>query len=169
MITSSATLGMTLPAPDAQKVCCTTAGILGIAWPEDVDPSTSSDTHLLTLSWQGTDGKKQIYSEDVSSQLYRQLKQVPTPSTWPLPSRRKLPKSLYIYIQVSVPVPPSMFLTAHPSILQPETQPVNIPTVGRAKLPITKLSCPPNAIIRPTVRLFICVAITRQPHSTTAK
>ena len=70
-ITSSATLGMLLPTPDAQKVCSTTAGILGIAWPEDVDPSTSSDTHLLTLSWQGTDGKKQIYSEDVSSQLYR--------------------------------------------------------------------------------------------------
>ena len=50
MITSSATLGMTLPAPDAQKAYSTTAGILGIAWPEDVDPSTSSDTHLLTLS-----------------------------------------------------------------------------------------------------------------------
>ena len=70
-ITSSATLGMLLPTPDAQKVCSTTAGILGVAWPEDVDPGTSSDTHLLTLSWQGTDGKKQTYSEDVSSQLYR--------------------------------------------------------------------------------------------------
>lgn len=70
-ITSSATLGMLLPTPDAQKVCSTTAGILGIAWPEDVDPGTSSDTHLLTLSWQGMDGKKQTYSEDVSSQLYR--------------------------------------------------------------------------------------------------
>ena len=70
-ITTSATLGMLLPTPDAQKVCSTTAGILGVAWPEDVDPGTSSDTHLLTLSWQGTDGKKQTYSEDVSSQLYR--------------------------------------------------------------------------------------------------
>lgn len=169
-ITSSATLGMLLPTPDAQKVCSTTAGILGIAWPEDVDPGTSSDTHLLTLSWQGTDGKKQTYSEDVSAQLYRATETGADTLDLAIAIPEEIAKvAIHLYTGIRTRATVDAFDGTTPSILQPETQPVNIPTVGRAKLPITKLSCPPNAIIRPTVRLFICVAITRQPHSTTAK
>ena len=61
--TSSATLGLTLPAPDTQNASRETAGVLGIG----------DSPHLLTLSWQTTDGKKQVYSEDVSQQLKRAL------------------------------------------------------------------------------------------------
>lgn len=57
--TSSATLGLTLPAPDAGNTSRETAGVLGIG----------DSPHWLTLSWQAADGKKQVYSEDVSEQL----------------------------------------------------------------------------------------------------
>lgn len=57
--TSSATLGLTLPAPDAANTSREIAGVLGIG----------DSPHWLTLSWQATDGKKQVYSEDVSEQL----------------------------------------------------------------------------------------------------
>lgn len=160
---------MVLPTPDAQKVCSTTAGILGVTWPEEVDPGTSSDTHLLTLSWQGTDGKKQTYSEDVSSQLYRATETGADTLDLAIAIPEEItPVPIHLYTGIRTRAIVDVF-DGTPSTLQPETQPVNIPIVGRVKLPITKLSCSPNAIIRPTVHLFTCVAITRQPHSTTAK
>lgn len=62
-ITSFATLGLTLPAPDAQHTSRATFGILGVA----------NDTHLLTCTWQAADGKKGSYSENVSEQLHRAI------------------------------------------------------------------------------------------------
>ena len=88
----------------------------------------------------------------------------------PVPEAQFVPEAQHSPVPQPIPESRAEQTMSSPEVhMQPETQPVNIPTVGRAKLPITKLSCPPNAIIRPTVRPFICVAITRQPHSTTAK
>lgn len=58
-VTSSAMLGLTLPTPDAGNTSRKIAGVLGVG----------DSPHLLTLSWQTTDGKKQVYSEDVSESL----------------------------------------------------------------------------------------------------
>lgn len=58
-VTAAAPLAWHLPPLDAQGTSRATAGILGMA----------DGTHLLTLSWQSTDGKAMTYSEDVSAQL----------------------------------------------------------------------------------------------------
>lgn len=69
---SSATLGFSLPAPGAKQTSRALAGILGIVWPrENESATTTGNDHLLTLTWQTTDGKKQTYSEEVSEQLFR--------------------------------------------------------------------------------------------------
>lgn len=57
--TAAAPLAWRLPPLDAQGTSHATAGILGMA----------DGAHLLTLSWQSTDGKAMTYSEDVSAQL----------------------------------------------------------------------------------------------------
>lgn len=68
---SSATLGLSLPAPGAEQTSRALAGILGIVWPRENESATTDGGHLLTLTWQTADGKKQTYSEDVSEQLFR--------------------------------------------------------------------------------------------------
>lgn len=68
---SSATLGLSLPAPGAKQTSRALAGILGIVWPRENESATTDNGHLLTLTWQAADGKKQTYSEDVSGQLFR--------------------------------------------------------------------------------------------------
>lgn len=68
---SSATLGLSLPAPGAEQTSRALAGILGIVWPRENESATTDNGHLLTLTWQTADGKKQTYSEDVSEQLFR--------------------------------------------------------------------------------------------------
>lgn len=68
---SSATLGLSLPAPGAKQTSRALAGILGIVWPRENESATTDNGHLLTLTWQTADGKKQTYSEDVSEQLFR--------------------------------------------------------------------------------------------------
>lgn len=72
-VAASATLRLTLPAPDAQNTSRTTAGILGVVRTENVIPGVDDDSHLLALTWKATDGGEQSYSEDVSSQLYKAL------------------------------------------------------------------------------------------------
>ena len=72
-VAASATLRLTLPAPDAQNTSRTTAGILGVVRTENVIPGVDDDSHLLALTWKAADGKEQSYSEDVSSQLYKAL------------------------------------------------------------------------------------------------
>lgn len=68
---SSATLGLSLPAPGVKQTSRALAGILGIVWPRENESATTDNDHLLTLTWQAADGKKQTYSEDVSEQLFR--------------------------------------------------------------------------------------------------
>ena len=72
-ISTSATLGLLLPVPDAQNTSCMTAGILGVARTENAEPGTGDDSHLLALTWKTIDGKEQSYSEDISSQLYKAI------------------------------------------------------------------------------------------------
>lgn len=67
-VTSGATLGITLPAPDARAISQSSAAILGIVATPDAGPAGN---HLLTLTWQSADGKAASYSEDVSAQLYK--------------------------------------------------------------------------------------------------
>lgn len=69
--TTTATLGMQLPAPGTGSASRTTAGILGIAGAQNNETATGTGNHLLTLTWQSTDGKTLTYSEDVSQQLYK--------------------------------------------------------------------------------------------------
>ena len=68
---SSATLGLSLPAPGAEQTSRALAGILGIVWPRENESATTDNGHMLTLTWQTADGKKQTSSEDVSEQLFR--------------------------------------------------------------------------------------------------
>ncbi|MCL3852205.1 fimbrillin family protein [Parabacteroides leei] len=68
---STATLGLSLPAPGAKQTSGVLAGILGIAWPRENESAAVTDGHLLTLTWQAADGTKQTYSEDVSEQLFK--------------------------------------------------------------------------------------------------
>lgn len=68
---STATLGLSLPAPGAKQTNSVLAGILGIAWPRENESTAVTDGHLLTLTWQAADGTQQTYSEDVSEQLFK--------------------------------------------------------------------------------------------------